>query len=268
MALGYREAAIQGALGRYTRTIVDKKRNPELARRGRVGSVLGGLLIALALSGCGSSEPEAASTSGSTASTSAPSTDTTSTTTPSSDTTKTEASTTGGTTANTEAMPTTTPEATGDVKLTGPKILVSLDGGKSFTLQLDTANAPKSSAGIEALVKKRFYDGTRVHRVEPGFCVQWGDPYSKNGVSDPRVGTGGSGNTLPFEPGKLPFVKGVLGVASKGAGTGGDGQIFVMTGDSPSLNGGYAAIGKVVKGMDVVEAIQVGDKVTSMKIVP
>lgn len=151
--------------------------------------------------------------------------------------------------------------------LTGPKIQVKLGNGKSFTLQLDAKNAPKSSAGIADLVKKKFYNGVIVHRVEPGFCVQWGDPYTRNGLNDPRVGSGGSGKQLPFEPGKLPFTTGVLGVASKGAGTGGDGQIFVMLGDAPSLNGNYAAIGKVIQGMNVVMGIKVGDKIASMKIV-
>ena len=155
----------------------------------------------------------------------------------------------------------------GGQALTGPKILVNMANGRSFTIQTDAKNAPKSVAGIVALVKKGFYDGTRVHRVVPGFCVQWGDPYSRNGVDDPRVGTGGSGKDLPFEPGKLSFKTGVLGVASKGAGTGGDGQIFVMTGDAPQLDGGYAAIGKVVSGLKVVLAIQKGDKVLSMRIV-
>ena len=170
----------------------------------------------------------------------------------------------GATTGSMDATSAMT--ATADEPLTGPKILVKLGNGKSFTLQLDATNAPKSSEGIAALVKKGFYDGTVVHRVEPSFVVQWGDPYSKKGLDDPRVGTGGSGSPLPFEPGKMSFKRGVLGVASKGAGTGGDGQIFVMTGDSPSLDGGYAAIGKVTQGMDVVDAMVRGDKIVSMKI--
>lgn len=177
------------------------------------------------------------------------------------------ASSTGTTGETTTTTPPTETAPTGDEPLTGSKILVKLGNGKSFTLQLDAKNAPESSKGIEALVKERFYDGTRVHRVEPGFCVQWGDPLSKNGVDAPGVGTGGSGKTLPFEPGKLSFKTGVLGVASKGAGTGGDGQLFVMTGDATQLDGNYAAIGKVVEGLDVATAIQRGEKIASMSVV-
>ncbi len=155
----------------------------------------------------------------------------------------------------------------GGQAITGPKVLVTLGNKKSFTLQLDAKNTPKTTAGIAALVKKGFYNGLHVHRVEPGFCVQWGDPLSKNGVSDPRVGSGGTGKNLPFEAGKLSFVKGVLGMASTGAGTGGDCQIFVTTGDAQFLDGKYSAFGKVVKGMDVVLTIQVGDTIASMKVV-
>lgn len=155
----------------------------------------------------------------------------------------------------------------GGQAITGPKVLVTLGTGKSFTLQLDAKNTPKTSAGIAALVKKGFYTGIRIHRVEPGFCVQWGDPLSKNGVDAPGVGSGGTGKNLPFEPGTLSFKKGVLGMASTAAGAGGDCQMFIALGDVPQLDGKYSAFGKVVKGMDVVMGIERGVKIVSMKIV-
>lgn len=155
----------------------------------------------------------------------------------------------------------------GGQTVTGPKVLVTLGNGKSFTLQLDAKNTPKTVAGITALVKKGFYNGTRVHRVEPGFCVQWGDPLSKNGVDTPGVGSGGTNKNLPFEPGKLSFKKGVLGMASTAAGAGGDCQMFVTLGDATFLDGKYSAFGKVVKGMDVVASIERGVKIVSMKVV-
>ena len=176
----------------------------------------------------------------------------------------------------TDPTPTEPPAATSQTaipaepaseSLTGPKIVVNMANGKSFTMQLDAKNTPKTSEGIAALVKKGFYDGQRVHRVEPGFVVQWGDPISKEGVDDPRVGSGGTGKNLPFEAGKLSFDKGVLGMASTGAGVGGDCQMFVVTGDNAQfLDGKYSAFGKVVSGMDVVMKIAKGDKILSMKI--
>jgi cyclophilin family peptidyl-prolyl cis-trans isomerase len=154
----------------------------------------------------------------------------------------------------------------GGQAVTGPKVLVTLGNGKSFTLQLDAKNTPATTKGITALVKKGFYNGIRVHRVED-WVVQWGDPLSRNGVDSPGVGSGGTGKNLPFEAGKLSFTKGTLGMASTGTGVGGDCQIFVVTRDSTFLNGGYSAFGKVVKGMDVVLHIQKGDKIASMKVV-
>ena len=177
---------------------------------------------------------------------------------------------TSETAAPTPATVTPEPGATNapaEEPLTGPKIVVNMANGKSFTMQLDAKNTPKTSEGIAALVKTGFYDGQRVHRVEPGFVVQWGDPLSKDGVDDPRVGSGGTGKNLPFEAGKLSFDKGVLGMASTGSGLGGDCQMFVVTGDNAQfLDGKYSAFGKVVSGMDVVTKIAKGDKILSMKI--
>jgi cyclophilin family peptidyl-prolyl cis-trans isomerase len=154
----------------------------------------------------------------------------------------------------------------GGQAVSGPKILVSLEGGKSFTIQLDEKNTPKTAARITELVRKGFYDGQRFHRVVKDFCVQWGDPQSKEGIDSPLVGTKGSGVTIPFEAGKLPLAVGTLGMASTGSKVGGDSQMFVVTGDMTFHNGNYAAFGKVVKGMDVVLKIAQGDKIVSMKI--
>lgn len=150
--------------------------------------------------------------------------------------------------------------------LVGPKILVSLESGKGFTLQLDERNTPKTAKRIAELVEKGFYDRQRFHRVVPNFCVQWGDPQSKDGVDSPLVGTKGSGKTIPFEAGKLPLEPGTLGMASTGPKVGGDSQMFVVTGDMTFHNGNYAAFGRVVEGMDVVLKIAKGDRIVSMKV--
>ena len=155
----------------------------------------------------------------------------------------------------------------GGQKLTGPKIVVNMANGKSFTIQTDAKGAPKTVAGIGALVKKGFYDGQRVHRVED-WVTQWGDPKSRNGADAPGVGSGQNAAPLPFEAGKVSFTKGTVGIASTGTGVGGDCQLFVVKRDSTFLNGGYSAMGKVVDGMNVVMNIQKGDKILSMKLVP
>ena len=154
----------------------------------------------------------------------------------------------------------------GGQAISGPKFVVTFASGKSFTIQADAKNAPATAKGITALVKKGFYDGQRVHRVED-WVVQWGDPKSKKGVDTPGVGGGQNSPALPFEAGKLSFTKGTVGMASTGNQVGGDCQLFVVLRDSTFLNGNYSAMGRVVKGMDVVMKIQRGDKIVSTKLV-
>lgn len=146
----------------------------------------------------------------------------------------------------------------------GPKIEVTLEGGKKFVITTDAKNYPKTTKGILALVSKKFYDGIRFHRVEP-WVVQWGDPLTKKTLDDPTIGSNGSGKSLPFESGVCPFTRGSVGIASTGAGVGGDSQLFVITRDAPHLYGGYAALGKVTKGLDIVDKIARGAKIVSIR---
>lgn len=150
---------------------------------------------------------------------------------------------------------------------TGPKLVFNMDNGKSFTIATDAKGSPKTVKRIVELVKSKFYDGIRFHRVEP-WVVQWGDPISKKSV-DPSsgVGTSGSGKNIPFEKSKADFVRGVVGVASTGLGVGGDSQLFILKSDAQHLNGGYAVVGKVTKGMEVIDKIEIGAKIKTVKVV-
>lgn len=148
---------------------------------------------------------------------------------------------------------------------TGPKIQFTLDSGKSFVITTDSKATPKTTAQIVSLVKSKFYDSQRIHRVED-WVVQWGDPKSKGGVDQPGVGSGGSGKNLPFEDNPASFLKGAVGMASTGAKVGGDSQLFVVLKDSAFLDHNYCLMGKVTKGMDVVMKIQRGDKIKSAVI--
>lgn len=151
----------------------------------------------------------------------------------------------------------------GAAAMAATQLVVTFTNGKSFTIEVDAKNAPKTAAHIMALVKKKFYDGQRFHRVED-WVVQWGDPGSKKSL---EVGGGGSGKNMPFEAGKLSFKKGVVGIASTGAKVGGDSQLFVVRRDSTFLDGSYAAMGRVTKGMDVIMNLKRGDTIKSMKVV-
>jgi len=149
---------------------------------------------------------------------------------------------------------------------TGPKLVVTMGDGKTFTIVTDQKGSPKTVAHILGLVKKKFYDGQKVHRVE-SWVTQWGDPGTKTQpVDSPGIGSGGSGKDVPFESSKTSFVRGVVGLASTGAQVGGDSQLFVLKRDATYLDGNYAVVGVVTKGMSVVDAISRGAKIKSIRL--
>ncbi|MCX7799056.1 MAG: peptidylprolyl isomerase [Fimbriimonadales bacterium] len=151
-------------------------------------------------------------------------------------------------------------------KIEGPRLEVLLQSGKSFEITMDAKNTPQTTKRIVELVRIKFYDGQRFHRVED-WVVQWGAPASKNkDLKDPEVGGGGSGRQLPFEAGKLPFLEGTVGIASTGRQVGGDSQLFIVKRDSEFLNGSYSACGRVTKGLNVVKSVKVGDRIKAMRV--
>ncbi len=148
-----------------------------------------------------------------------------------------------------------------------PTAVVTMEGGGEITLEFWPDVAPNHVKNFIELAEKGFYDRQRVHRVEPKFVVQFGDPLSKTApMTDPRMGSGGSGKTLKAEFNKKPFDRGVLGMARTSDPDSASSQIYIMTGDAHHLNGQYTAFGKVTKGMDVVDKVKVGDRITSIKI--
>ena len=118
----------------------------------------------------------------------------------------------------------------------------------SFTVELFEDKAPKTTANFIDLVQKKFYDGLIFHRVIDGFMIQGGDP---NGN-----GTGGPGYTIDdeFHPDLRHDGPGVLSMANAGPNTGGS-QFFITLDQTPWLDGHHAVFGKVVDGLDVVQAI-------------
>ena len=159
----------------------------------------------------------------------------------------------------------------------GKDIVVTMMKGETFVIRTDPAASPKTVAYILKLTRKGFYNRQRIHRVED-WVIQWGAPASKNkplyvtdkkGVKDinPLIGDGGSGEALPFEESRIDFLRGVVGIASDGLQMGGDSQLFVLKGNREYLYRSYAIVGKVVKGMNVVDRIKIGDRISSMRVV-
>ncbi len=111
--------------------------------------------------------------------------------------------------------------------------------------------APKHVARIKQLMSEGFYNGLKFHRVIPGFMAQTGCPQG--------TGYGGSGQKLPAEFSDASFVRGTLGMARAMDPNSGDSQFFITFGDTPHLDGQYTIWGQVIEGMELVDAITVGE---------
>lgn len=120
----------------------------------------------------------------------------------------------------------------------------------SFTIALDGVLAPNTCALFLALIRDDYFGAMTFHRVVPDFVVQGGDPEGN--------GWGGPGFTIRSEWSRADFARAAVGIAHDGKDTGGS-QFFVTLSPQPHLNGRYTVFGRVSKGMDVVDRIQVGD---------
>ena len=143
----------------------------------------------------------------------------------------------------------------------GPVIVVETAAKGSFEFETYPNEAPKTVAHILALVKRNFYNGQRVHRVVPGFVIQFGDPTSRDMTKKDRWGTGGSGKPIgaaEMNP-KRTHRLGAVAMAHAGNAANADSQMYVTLAPTPRLDGDYTVFGQVISGMDVVQKIQAGD---------
>lgn len=132
-------------------------------------------------------------------------------------------------------------------------VIIEMDNGSQIKIELDPTAAPITCANFEKLVNDGFYDGLTFHRIIPGFMIQGGDPLGN--------GTGGSKETIKGEfasngvNNPLKHTRGVISMARAMNPDSASSQFFIMHADAPHLDGDYAAFGKVVEGMDVVDQI-------------
>lgn len=114
--------------------------------------------------------------------------------------------------------------------------------------------APETVANFTKLAAADTFDGTTFHRVIPGFMVQGGDPNTRDENPD-NDGTGGPGYTIGDEFGQTSFVRGIVAMANSGRPNTAGSQFFIVHEDSRHLDGKYTAFGRVVRGIDKVDAI-------------
>ncbi len=115
---------------------------------------------------------------------------------------------------------------------------------------------PKAASNFVYLTKHKFYDGLTFHRIVPGFVIQGGDPTG--------TGMGGPGYQFEDDTVSLPYSAGIVAMANAGPNTNGS-QFFIMLADNP-LPPNYSIFGRVVSGMDAVQKMEVGDKMTSVTL--
>lgn len=132
-------------------------------------------------------------------------------------------------------------------------VIIEMENGKKMKLELYPEIAPITVENFETLVKKGFYDGLIFHRVIPGFMIQGGDPEG--------TGMGGPGHHIKGEfasngiKNDLKHTIGVISMARSMMKDSAGSQFFIMHADAPHLDGEYAAFGKVIEGIEVVDEI-------------
>ena len=137
--------------------------------------------------------------------------------------------------------------------MTNPVVTITMTNGDVMKAELYPEIAPNTVNNFISLVQKGFYDGLIFHRVISGFMIQGGDPLG--------TGMGGPGYSIKGEfamngvRNDLKHTRGVLSMARSMMPNSAGSQFFIMHANAPHLDGQYAAFGKVVEGLDVVDKI-------------
>jgi peptidylprolyl isomerase len=143
----------------------------------------------------------------------------------------------------------------------GPNLVIEVAGEASGTIVIDLFAdvAPAHVEQITALAGEGAYDGVAFHRVIEGFMAQTGDVQcGVEGATCP-AGVGGSERPdLPAEFSDIPYDRGVVGMARAQSPNSANSQFFIMFDEGHFLNGQYTVVGRVIEGMDVVDAIKRG----------
>lgn len=149
-------------------------------------------------------------------------------------------------------------------------VTLEMENGKIIEIELYPDDAPETVANFIDLINQKFYDGLTFHRVIAGFMVQGGCPKG--------TGTGGSGKNIKGEfkqngvENNIKHVRGVISMARSMMPDSASSQFFIVHKDAPHLDGAYAAFGRVVTGMDVVDeiagtAVDASDKPVAPQII-
>ena len=116
--------------------------------------------------------------------------------------------------------------------------------------------APKTVENFKKLAREKFYDGTKSHRLIPGFMIQLGDPLTRNDAMQARWGTGDPGYKINAEFNDTSHVRGVVSMARSRDVNSAGSQFFICFGTASHLDRQYTAFAKVTQGMDVLDKLE------------
>ena len=137
--------------------------------------------------------------------------------------------------------------------MSNPIVTIEMENGDIMKAELYPDIAPVSVNNFISLIQKNFYDGLIFHRVIRGFMIQGGDPQG-TGMGGPGYSIKGEFAANGFQN-DLKHTEGVLSMARSMMPDSAGSQFFIMHKNAPHLDGSYAAFGKIIEGMDVVNKI-------------
>lgn len=135
-----------------------------------------------------------------------------------------------------------------------PIVTFTMQDGKTFKAELYPDKAPNTVNNFISLVRNHFYDGLTFHRVIEGFMIQGGDP-AGNGTGGPGYTIKGEFHSNGYPANDIKHLRGVLSMARSMMPDSAGSQFFIMHQNAAHLDGQYAAFGKVIEGMEVIDMI-------------
>ncbi len=135
-----------------------------------------------------------------------------------------------------------------------PIVTMEMDNGMTVKIELYPDKAPITVDNFVKLIQKGFYNGLGFHRVIRGFMIQGGDPVG-NGMGGPGYAIKGEFAQNGCKTNDIKHTRGVISMARSMSPNSAGSQFFIMHADAPHLDGSYAAFGRVIEGIETVDAI-------------
>ena len=136
--------------------------------------------------------------------------------------------------------------------------VITLETGNEIKIEFYPQDAPKTVENFVTLAQRGFYDNLTFHRVVPDFVVQGGCPKGN--------GTGGPGYTIPAEFNKQKHIRGSVAMARSQHPDSAGSQFYILRKPARGLDGQYTVFGRVTRGLELVDAIKLGDRIKTVKV--